>query len=588
MDNGAVTTTAYDGAKSPILTHHDGSSEIFANLPTGANTTTYLYDLVGNIASVTEPNGVVTTYSYNKLNRLTDEVVKNAAGTTLASYSYTLDNAGNRTGVTETQLLPNGTVNTRTVAYTYDNLYRLLSETISGDSQGGNGTITYTYYLTGNRMSRTSNVAGVSTVTDTYNANDELTSEVSGGVTTNYSYDLNGNTTETSNGTTTTTFTYDSQNRLVKQDAGQSNEIDITYDGAGNKVSETVGGVTTKYLIDGNNPTGYGQIVEEIVNGAVTRRYTLGHWIISETQNISGAWAESFYGYDGHNSVRFLTNANGVVTDNYTFDAFGIRIAGNGTTPNQILYSGEYLDPGTGNYDLRARVYQQNTGTFLTRDTYAGQLPYVYTADNPVMFADPSGHDFAETLGVVDIGESLDLSLAPSLGRATSLAGQLTQDIASQEWARSLLAVLGAGVSSAALAIEVKLATEGIQDQIPTFYVYQSRTPDIYINDWNAITNHGAPDYLEYVLGIQLLNRPMARKTPRWAAAVAIKGPFEQLDEYPFASTVQGGAKPWLTVAPVPAWENLLQGTDLLDFYNANGFIAEKFGFFVVALEGGD
>ena len=114
-------------------------------LPAGANTTSYNYDLVGNLASVTEPNGVVTTYSYNKLNRLTDEVVKNANGTVLASYSYTLDNAGNRTGVTETQLLPNGTVNTRTVAYQYDNLYRLLSETISGDSQDGNGTVSYSY-----------------------------------------------------------------------------------------------------------------------------------------------------------------------------------------------------------------------------------------------------------------------------------------------------------------------------------------------------------------------------------------------------------------------------------------------------------
>jgi YD repeat-containing protein len=140
---------------------------------------------------------VVTTYTYNSLNRLTDEVVKNAAGITLASYIYTMDNAGNRTGVTETQLLPNGTVNTRTVAYQYDNLYRLLSETISGDSQGGNGTVTYTYDLVGNRMSRTSTVAGVSTSTSTYNANDELTSETDAGVTTNYSYDQNGNTIET-------------------------------------------------------------------------------------------------------------------------------------------------------------------------------------------------------------------------------------------------------------------------------------------------------------------------------------------------------------------------------------------------------
>ena len=84
-------------------------------LPAGANTTSYTYNLVGNIATVTDPNGMVTAYQYNKLNRLTNETVKDANGNTLASYSYTLDNAGNRTGVTETQLLPNGTTDTRTV-----------------------------------------------------------------------------------------------------------------------------------------------------------------------------------------------------------------------------------------------------------------------------------------------------------------------------------------------------------------------------------------------------------------------------------------------------------------------------------------
>ena len=161
-----------------------------------------------------------------------------------------------------------------------------------------------------------------------------------------------------------------------------------------------------------HNPTGYSQIVEEEVNGAVTRRYTLGHWIISETQNINGTWATSFYGYDGHNSVRFPTNAAGTVTDNYTFDAFGIKIAGAGTTPNQILYSGEYLDLGTGNYDLRNRIYRQNTRTFLTADTTPGQLPYVYTADNPVMFADPSGHDFT----IADITVSFAINSAITAG----------------------------------------------------------------------------------------------------------------------------------------------------------------------------
>ena len=150
---------------------------------------------------------------------------------------------------------------------------------------------------------------------------------------------------------------------------------------------------------------------------------TLGHWIISETQNISETLATSFFGYDGHNSVRFLTNASGVVTDNYTSDAFGVKIAGAGTTPNQILYGGEYLDPGTGNYELRARVYDQNTGTFLTRDTYAGQLPYVYPSDNPVMFVDPSGHDG----DLASLNVSIDISTAIDSATANLSAGAITE-----------------------------------------------------------------------------------------------------------------------------------------------------------------
>ncbi len=71
-----------------------GGSLVDNNLPTGANTTTYLYDLVGNLASVTEPNGVVTRYSYHSLNRLIGETVSESSGTSVASYSYTLDNAG--------------------------------------------------------------------------------------------------------------------------------------------------------------------------------------------------------------------------------------------------------------------------------------------------------------------------------------------------------------------------------------------------------------------------------------------------------------------------------------------------------------
>jgi hypothetical protein len=49
------------------------------------------------------------------------------------------------------------------------------------------------------------------------------------------------------------------------------------YDVFGNRVAKTVNGVTTQYLVEDDvNPTGLPQVVEETVNGAVTRSYPYG------------------------------------------------------------------------------------------------------------------------------------------------------------------------------------------------------------------------------------------------------------------------------------------------------------------------
>ena len=75
------------------------------------------------------------------------------------------------------------------------------------------------------------------------------------------------------------------------------------------------------------------------------RQYTYGTDLISQRQLISGNWAVSYYGYDGHGSVRFLTDQTGAVTDTYTYDAFGTLIGQAGATPNEYLFAGEQIDP---------------------------------------------------------------------------------------------------------------------------------------------------------------------------------------------------------------------------------------------------
>ena len=97
------------------------------------------------------------------------------------------------------------------------------------------------------------------------------------------------------------------------------------YDDDGNRVSETVGSTTTKYLVDALNPTGYSQVLDELVNGAVTKTYTYGLQRISENQLSGSTWTPTFYGYDGHGNVRFTTSTAGAVGNTYQFDAFGAR-----------------------------------------------------------------------------------------------------------------------------------------------------------------------------------------------------------------------------------------------------------------------
>ncbi len=63
------------------------------------------------------------------------------------------------------------------------------------------------------------------------------------------------------------TNVYDFENRLV-----QAGSVKLGYDGDGNRVSETVAGVTTKYLVADQNLTGYAQVMDELQGTAVTRR----------------------------------------------------------------------------------------------------------------------------------------------------------------------------------------------------------------------------------------------------------------------------------------------------------------------------
>jgi len=330
---------------------------------------------------------VQTSYSYDGLNRLTQ--MGSAKNGPLSSYAYALGAAGNRLTVAE--------LSGRNVAYGYDSLYRLTTEAVTADPNNHNVTNGYLYDAVGNRQQWLINGATVNSYT--YDADDRLGADT---------YDADGNTINSLG----TANSYDFENHLI-----QHGSVTLVYDGDGNRVSETVGGVTTNYLVDTVNPTGYAQVVDELVSGKVTRSYSYGMERLSESQTLNSSWTPSFYGYDGHGSVRQLTNSAGAITDTYDYDAFGNLINSTGSTPNNYLFAGEQYDPALSLYYNRARYYNNATGRFWSMDTFEGDVEsplslhkYLYTGGDPVNRFDRNGHDF-------DLG-----SLTTSLGIGMTIA----------------------------------------------------------------------------------------------------------------------------------------------------------------------
>jgi RHS repeat-associated protein len=196
-----------------------------------------------------------------------------------------------------------------------------------------------------------------------------------------YSWDANGNLL--SDGINS--YTYDHANRLKTADDGQSSSS-YAYNGQGDRLQQTVDGVTTTYTLDLESG-----LTEVLSDGSET--YLYGR---SRMAQVSPAGTEYFLG-DVLGSVRQLVDESGEVILAESYQPFGevLNSAGSGTSI--YGYTGEMTDP-TGLVYLRARYYAPSDGRFLTRDPWQGDAykpisynAWLYTSNNPIGFTDPTG-----------------------------------------------------------------------------------------------------------------------------------------------------------------------------------------------------
>jgi RHS repeat-associated protein len=167
---------------------------------------------------------------------------------------------------------------------------------------------------------------------------------------------------------------------------------------------------------------------------ALNRAYTYGSDLISEDQWTGSTRTLTFYGYDGHGNVRYLTDTNAAVTDTYDYDAFGNLIAQSDITPNNYLYCGEQFDADLDLYYNRTQYLDADSGRFWTKDEFDGSRgeplslhKYLYAGIDPVNASDPNGNEtLFGALGTMFIDQiNLRSNDVKQLKRARKIAGQL-------------------------------------------------------------------------------------------------------------------------------------------------------------------
>ncbi|NII53786.1 RHS repeat-associated core domain-containing protein [Luteibacter sp. SG786] len=214
--NGVITDVTYTPrgwlATRTVRANADGSAS------SADATTTLTYDPVGALKSVTDPDGVTVTYSYDDAHRLID--VANGLGEHM---HYTLDASGNR--IKEETFDALG-VSRRSVSRKYNKLGQLVSVTDGLGHVVFDATATGSYDANGNLVSAKDALGTVQK--NSFDVLDRLVSSVA---------DANGTNTATK--ATTSVFALDALNQLTAVTDPDGLKTTYALDGLSNPIGQT-------------------------------------------------------------------------------------------------------------------------------------------------------------------------------------------------------------------------------------------------------------------------------------------------------------------------------------------------------------
>ncbi|MCL1872749.1 MAG: hypothetical protein FWF85_01355, partial [Clostridiales bacterium] len=359
-------------------------------------TTTYTYDLQGNLKTEANPT-FTTTYGYDYMNRQTSisqpGLTETGASTTISS-SKTYDWAGN--------VLTQTDPNSKTTGYTYDarGFLTKITDPLAG-------VTAYEYDFAGRKTKEISPQNYATNQSNrtafAYDGMGRLTSQTeyfdSNSTVNSFTYDLNGNMLTKKDGKNyTTTYTYTVGNQLatvkdpVAADKGLNFSFKYEYDGLGRKIKETnANGIISQYSYDALN-----NLLTTTVNNRLMETNTydyLGNLLTTTDANSKTTTMT----YNALNQVRRITypgdsNIGSYYVD-YKYNKLGLvaealdsvspykKVVTAYNNQGQVLSQTESTGAGTQAITVSNR-YDKGGNMRFTVDGCGNETEYVYDALN--------------------------------------------------------------------------------------------------------------------------------------------------------------------------------------------------------------
>ncbi|NOU15931.1 MAG: hypothetical protein HOO91_00030 [Bacteroidales bacterium] len=416
------TTVTTTGLGDPLVTtyQYNGDNRLYRVInPTGL-TLEYTYDQVGYLQKIgkfanntlspiwegtgvndreqwtdfTMGNGLITKWNYNN-DYMLSAIKTGTSGneTSIQNLGYTYNSK---------KMLDTRTDGALSEAFDYDNLNRLTSSTISGQ------TVSYQYANNGN-ISSTSLVGNYNyNVTGKPHAVGSVTGPAdttghSPTFTTNSSFTGDNKIAEIDNGTYKNIFTYGPSGNRCKVDQYQNNTkvSSKIYLGSSEFILDNAGSITSSRTFI-TAPTGICAVWEKVgsANGVL-------HYIHTDNQ---GSWLK-------------ITSESGTVENTYSYDVWGrprnpstwalkpISITNALGNLNDMQprfdrgYTGHEHMAGFGLINMNGRLYDPYLQRFLSPDPFV-QSPnnaqnynrYTYCLNNPLAYTDPTGYNQEELM----------------------------------------------------------------------------------------------------------------------------------------------------------------------------------------------